>query len=137
MHPDATKLDAESAPLASSKVRLCTLEHLDGRTRAAKRAHELIAAFESDLGGKLSSVDRLAVRRASVLVALAENAAAKELAGETTDIDLLVRINNAARRAVADLNLPKRDKRATGPTLAEHLAMRARERAEASNVEGT
>jgi hypothetical protein len=120
VQPDAGDIGDRSAPLAP-KVRLVCLEDLDGRRTASRRAYELIAAFEADLGGKLTLADRLAVRRAAMLSALAEHEASRQMAGEATDIDQVVRLSNAARRAVADLNLPKRDKRTTGPTLQEYL----------------
>jgi hypothetical protein len=125
-------MDAQSAPLPP-KTRLLCLENLDGRRTASRRAYELIAAFEADLGGKLTLADRLAVRRAAMLSALAEHEASRQMAGEATDTDQLVRLSNAARRAVADLSLPKRDKRTTGSdALKEHLAKRAAERASAA-----
>jgi hypothetical protein len=132
MQPDAAEVAAESVAPALPKQRLHTLESLDGRTRASQRARAIMRSFAADLGGKLSAGELLAVRRAAMLSALAEDATARQLAGETVDLDQLVRISNLARRAVADLNLPKRDQRTTGPTLAEHLAMRAREKASAS-----
>jgi hypothetical protein len=69
----------------------------------------------------------LSIRNAAMLVAILEDQAAKQLAGEATDVDQLVRLSNAARRAVAALNLPKRDKRTTGPTLQEYLDAKPQE----------
>jgi hypothetical protein len=136
VQPGAGDIGDQSAPLAP-KVRLWSLEHLDGRTVASRRAYELIESFQKDLGGKPSAADMLSIRRAAMLCAIAEDAASKQLAGEATDTDQLVRLSNAARRAVADLNLPKRDKRTTGPTLAEHLARRAAERNASAESEAT
>lgn len=67
-----------------------------------------------------------------MLVALEEDAVARQLSGQTTDADQLVRISNLARRAILDLHLPKADER-QGPTLQEHLAKRAAERASAAS----
>lgn len=136
MQPDAADIAAESVTPALQKRRLHTLESLDGRTRASQRARAIMRSFAADLGGKLSAGQLLAVRRAAMLSALAEDATARQLAGEMVDLDLLVRISNLARRAVLDLHLPKVDKRNEGPSLAEHLAMRAREKAASASVEG-
>jgi len=38
-----------------------------------------------------------------MLAALAEDATARQLTGDATDIDQLVRLNNASRRAILDL----------------------------------
>jgi hypothetical protein len=128
---DAAKLDAESMLLTSSKPRLQTLECLDGRTRAAVRARFHMKTFEAALGGKPSPGQKLAIRRAGMLVALEEDAVARQLSGQTTDADQLVRISNLARRAIIDLHLPKADKH-QGLSLADHLRQRAAERASAS-----
>jgi hypothetical protein len=99
---------------------------------ASRRAHELVAAFEADMGDRLTFADKLAVRRAAMLSALAEHEASKQLAGQATDIDQMIRLSNAARRAVNDLRLPARDKRSQGPSLQEHLRKRAEARASAA-----
>jgi hypothetical protein len=127
-------VDSQSLPL-SPKLRLLCLENLDGRRVASRRAHELVAAFEADMGDRLTFADKLAVRRAAMLSALAEHQASKQLAGQATDIDQMIRLSNATRRAVNDLRLPARDKRKpTGSeALKEHLAKRAAERAGAAS----
>jgi hypothetical protein len=129
LQPDASEIDTVSVAPALPKQRLQTLETLDGRTRASQRAHALMRSFAADLGHKLTAAQRLAIRHAAMMVAIAEDAAAKQLSGEAIDLDGLVRIQNLARRCVLDLHLPQPDKRSQGPTLQEHLAMRAREKA--------
>jgi hypothetical protein len=122
MRPDATTISAECAAPALQKQRLHTLESLDGRTRASQGAHAIMRSFEADLGGTLSAGQRSAIRRAAMLSALAEDATARQLAGETVDLDQLVRISNLARRAVLDLHLPEADQRNAAPTLADYAA---------------
>jgi hypothetical protein len=87
----------------SDKTHLRTLDSLDGRTRAAQRARALIQSFEADLGRDPSSADLLAVRQAAMLTAIAEDAAARQLAGDAEDPSTLIPLVNAARRAVMDL----------------------------------
>jgi hypothetical protein len=131
MQVDAAKVDAGSVAPTLPKQRLYTLESLDGRTRASQRAHALMRSFASELGRNLSSAQRLAIRHAAMMVAIAEDAAARQLSGETVDIDQLVRISNLARRAVLDLHLPKADKR-QGPSLADYAAQKFAGEAEQS-----
>jgi hypothetical protein len=76
---------------------------LDGRTRAAQRARTLIQSFEAGLGCDPSPADLLAVRQAAMLTAIAEDAAARQLAGDAGDPSMLLPVVNAARRAVMDL----------------------------------
>jgi hypothetical protein len=118
------EIDPRSSPPTGSKARLCTLESLDGRTRAAQRAHELVKALQADLGGSLSARDLLAVRRAAMLAALAEDATARQLTGDATDIDQLVRLNNASRRAILDLGKNIRGGAPSRQSLSEYLKAR-------------
>jgi hypothetical protein len=103
MQPNAADLTVGAPPKSSGKLRLRTLGHLDGRTRARKRANELIELFTAELGGSPSAGQRFAIERAAMLVAIAEDAASRQLAGEALDLDKIVRVANAARRAVCDL----------------------------------
>jgi hypothetical protein len=99
-----------------------------GSTVAARRAAELAKGFEAELGGSLTASQRLAIERAAALVALAEDAKARRLAGdERISLDDVVRVDGAAARAVKALGI-----KAAGapkpPTLADHLARRVAER---------
>jgi hypothetical protein len=88
------------------------------------------ATFEAALGGPLTEPQRLAVANAAALSAIAEDAQARRLAGDDVSLDDIVRYTSAARRAVRDLGLDNRKREPDpGPTLAEHLARRAAERA--------
>ena len=55
------------------KVRLITTSDLDGRTRASRRARDLTAHFTEQIGGTSSKNQRLAIERAAVMCALAED----------------------------------------------------------------
>ena len=111
------------------KPHLRTLESLDGRTVGARRAHELAQGFQAEFGGTVSATQRFAIERAAALVALAEDAKARRLAGDTAvSLEDIVRTDNAAARAVKALGKPG----AAIPaplTPAEYLARRAAERA--------
>jgi hypothetical protein len=73
----AIAMQPVSARSRARKARLRTLDHLDQRTRAAKRAKALAATYEAALGGRLTDVQREAVRAAAAAVAIAEDAQAR------------------------------------------------------------
>jgi hypothetical protein len=123
------EIPVESPPPPRRKQRLCTIESLDGRTIAARRARELARGFAAELGGSVTASQRLAIERAAALVALAEDARARRLAGDTAvSLEDIVRTDNAAARAVKALGKSGAQIPAP-PTPAECLARRAAERA--------
>jgi hypothetical protein len=130
MSADATAIQSGSSASShavTGKLRLATVRDLDGRTRASRRARELAAGFERDFGGDMSSGRRLAIERAAAMVALAEDAQTRRLAGDqSVSLEDVVRIDNAAARAVKAIGI--KPGKPAGPTLAEHLAKRAAER---------
>lgn len=121
MLENRAEIPAQSPPPARGKQRLCTLESLDGRTVAARRARELATCFETELGGNVTASQRIAVERAAALVAIAEDARARRLAGEP-DVSLedLVRIDNAAARAVKALGIKAAAPKV--PSIREYIA---------------
>jgi hypothetical protein len=129
MLANRAEIPAKSPPLPCGKQRLRTIESLDGRTIAARRARELAQAFQAEFGGTVSATQRFAIERAAALVALAEDAKARRLAGEmAVSLEDIVRTDNAAARAVKALGKPGAAIPAP-PTPAEYLARRAAERA--------
>jgi hypothetical protein len=107
---DSTHLEAENTSEASpktgaSKLRLLTLADLDKRTSAAKRAHELIAAICSDLGGldRLATGERQLTQRAALLGTMAEDIEARWLLGQAVDPTVLCTLANAQRRLFEQL----------------------------------
>jgi hypothetical protein len=117
------------ASARAGKVRLLTLDHLDYRTCASRRARKLADGFEAELGGSVTPTMRLAIERAAALVALSEDAKARRLAGDSAvSLEDIVRTDNAAARAVKALGTP--GSAVPSPlTPAEYLARRAAERA--------
>jgi hypothetical protein len=129
MLQNSVEIPAKKPRHMRSKTRLCTIQALDGRTLAAKRARELADGFEAELGGSVTPTMRLAIERAAALVALSEDAKARRLAGDTgVSLEDIVRTDNAAARAVKALGKPAAAIPAP-PTPAEYLARRAAERA--------
>jgi hypothetical protein len=122
MLANRAEIPAEPAPPPRGKQRLRTIDSLDGRTIAARRARELANGFATELGGTITASHRLAIERAAALVSLAEDAQARRLAGEPgISLEDVVRVDNAAARAVKALGI----KPGPGPKSLEDLASRA------------
>jgi hypothetical protein len=96
----------------------------------SRRRRDLVAIFLDALGGRaaVSELQLVQVRKAAELTTAAEAVRARVLAGDAAmDLELLVKIEGEARRAVRALNLKTAAKR--GPTFAEVVARIAAEEA--------
>ena len=114
---------AEDTPqLPPGKVRLLTLEHLDGRTAAAKRARDVLAAVTSDLGGQdhLTEAERQIARRAAVLSVICESAEAHWLAGGEIDLSAHNGAANTLRRLFEAVGMKRRSRDVT-PDLRDYI----------------
>jgi hypothetical protein len=105
MQPSSTAIAAGSSPDTLVKrrrntVRLLTVGHLDRRTVASRRARVLAAELERDFGGGITKLQRHAIDRAAALSAIAEDLAARRLAGQPVSLDELLRCEAVAKRAV-------------------------------------
>jgi len=117
----------DTAPLGSprkGKNRLKTLDDLDGRTNAARRARQLVADIESDLGGGLTAAQRELVTRSAVLGAYLQSAEVAWLAGEAVDVGAWFSAIDRQRRLLEVLGLERKAKDVTN--LADYLAKRER-----------
>jgi hypothetical protein len=118
---DTAVKGAGSVRMQRRKLRLRTVASLDGRTTAGKRAVQLIKTFEAAIGGDLSAAQRVAVDRAATLVAIAQDAQVRRLAGDlTVSLEDIARLDNSASRAVKALDIAPASRRTL--TLAEYLA---------------
>ena len=97
MHADMV---AGPAAKRSRKVRPLTIEHLDHRTRASKRARALAAELARGFGTGITEVQRRACEQAGMLAALAEDLAARRLGGQPVSFDELLRVEGVAKRAI-------------------------------------
>jgi hypothetical protein len=111
--PVESRNTADLRELSGKRLRLLTLDHIDGRCRAAKRTRELIAALELEAGGAaaLTASEREMVKRAAITGALIEDLEARWIAGETIDPLVLATLGNAMRRMLTAVGL----KRALSP----------------------
>lgn len=121
----AQAMTQQNTTNGGEKVRLLTLDHLDGRTTAARRARALIEELESDMGGadRLSTAERQIVQRAAILGALVEAAEAQALAGHTVSVQELISMIGAQQRLLMSLGLQRRPRDVT-PDLKEYAARR-------------
>src|SRR6266498_51782 len=101
MQPSAVSTDGQNRTIRRYRrpPRHRTAGLLDRRTRQGKRANELFMEFKHSIGGRLTPAQQLACTNAAMLSAYAELLQAKHLAGETQDIEQLVRVTNLAQRA--------------------------------------
>jgi hypothetical protein len=102
---------------------------VDGRTIVARRRRELIVVYTAALGGAaaLSEGQRIDIRKAAELTALAEQARARAMRQGTTDaseISAMVRLESTASRAVRALALPPPNAGPPVQTLADYIASR-------------
>lgn len=91
----------------SRYARLRTLDDLDGRTRAARIARELVTALENELGASLSSAKQELVKRAALLGAMVEDFEANWLEGKTTDLVTYGMLADRQRRILESLGLAR------------------------------
>jgi hypothetical protein len=86
--------------LVASPTTLFTVRHLDGRSLAYRRARAIATELAAGFGAEITGVQRQAVERAAVLCAIAEDLAARRLAGQKIAMDELLRAEAVAQRAV-------------------------------------
>jgi hypothetical protein len=90
----------DTAPVPARKRRLWTAQHVDRRTRGSKRARKLAAELARGFGTGITEVQRRACEQAGMLAALAEDLAARRLAGQPISINELLRAEGVAKRAI-------------------------------------
>jgi hypothetical protein len=125
--PPAKRAGSYPPKPAASKLRgLKTLNQIDGRTFASKRAHQLIRALSLDIspGGDLTESMKQLIQRAAILGALIESSEAQWLAGDAVDLNAYFMAVNSQRRILITLGLDRRTRDVT-PPLAQYLAERS------------
>jgi hypothetical protein len=90
---------AAGRAISRRKARLMTAAHLDRRTRGGKRARNLAAELARGWDG-ITPVQRHAIERAAMWCAIAEDHAARRLAGQLIPLDDVLRAEGVAKRAV-------------------------------------
>jgi hypothetical protein len=103
---------APRKPFARSKVSNGTalVEGIDGRSREARRLHDIIAELIGDLGASPTPTEHLQIRTIAGLVLHVEQLTASQCRGEPVDTEQLTRAANAAARLLNALRRRARPK---------------------------
>jgi len=115
MQPDAPALAARST---TNRSRITNdprhIPGRDGRKTQERRRRDLVAIYIDALGGAdaVTDLQRIGIRKAAELTAAAEMLRARVLSGDATaDLGALVKVENAARRAVRALGVEQKSER--------------------------
>jgi hypothetical protein len=98
---------------------------IDGRSPAARRFRDLIQAFEAEVGGVLTEVERGLIKQAAALTMRAEQLQADIVNGKPVDGDQLIRLTGTAKRILGAISRKAETRKPPAPTLADHIARRA------------
>jgi hypothetical protein len=96
-----------------------------------RRRRELVNSYVQALGGRVSPVQMVEIERCASLLILAEDMRAKAFRGENVSISDLSRLEGTCLRALQRLNLPTPGSAAPTQSLADYLAQRTADAAEA------
>jgi hypothetical protein len=115
---------AKRAPTTRSKLTNRPRKQvISGNSAQGRRLLDLADAFAERLGGwsALSDMAAANVRKTAELTALAEQARRNALRNGCADPDQLIRLENAAARAVKALGIDRKREPAAAPSLSEYL----------------
>ena len=109
------------------RVRLISLDQLDGRTRAVAKTRQLLNELQSDMGGAeyISAAQRQLAQRASVLGALIENIEANWAEGKPIEVLHYLRAVGVQRRVLQTLGLERRARSVNEISPLEYLSKAA------------
>ena len=111
---DRTQLEQGYIPDGGEKVRLLTLDHLDGRTLAVKRVRQVEVGIAADLGGSLSEAQKALVRRNAVLEAILGDVEARWASGESLVLADYLSAIKVQRNVLLTLGIERRPRQVQG-----------------------
>ena len=114
MAEGATQLESENIPEDGAKLRLLTLDNIDGRYSAVKRIKEFETQIETDLGGDITEGQKSIMRRAAVLSALLEDKEARWAEGTPFALNDYCSATNVLRRLLTTLGIERKAKHLRG-----------------------
>jgi hypothetical protein len=96
---------APRKPTARSRITngKVILEGIDGRSRAGRRAYDIMASLAEELGGNLTAEEQLQVRCVAAMTLEVERLTARLVNGEAVDSVKLSRASNALQRSLNSL----------------------------------
>ena len=109
-----TQLESGCRPENGAKVRLLTIDSLDGRTLAVKRIKALETQIKADMGGDLTGMQKSLMRRAAVLSAVLEDQEGHWADGTPLTLNEYCSATNVLRRLLATLGLDRKQKPLSG-----------------------
>jgi len=101
--------DRDGPRTRAGKRRLRTLDELDQRTAAYRRAQQLVSGLESDLGGpeQLSTAQREIAKHAALLGAQLEDLECRWISGEPISLGDYSTLVNTQRRSLVTVGLER------------------------------
>ncbi len=131
MSPDSPALAPPSSkarpPVAASSRSARTngspfLGQVDGRSAAARRHRDLERAYAADLGGPLTTAQRVTIGQAAALTVRAEQMQASIARGDPVDGEEMIRLANTLERLITALGLKGAPAPSEPPNLHDYLA---------------
>jgi hypothetical protein len=115
---------ATACPTSRSKVSNGTrlLQNVDGRSSSARRFRDLVRAYEAEVGGNLTEVERGLIRQAAALTFKAETLQSDLVNGNPVDGDQLIRLTGTAKRILSAIGEKASKRKHDEPSLAAYLA---------------
>src|SRR5207248_2665882 len=104
----AVRRERDICRTRKGKVRLRSLDELDGRTASAVKARDLVRGIEGDLGADLSHATRQLAQRAGILAAILEDYECKWISGQQIEMTEYGSLCNVQRRILATLGLNRK-----------------------------
>ncbi len=123
----ATPSPMPRTPVAASSRSARTngspfLGRVDRRSAAARRHRDLERAFAADLGGQLTTTQRITIGQAAALTVRAELLQAAIARGDPVDGEELIRVANTLERLFTTLGLKGARAPSEQPNLQDYLA---------------
>src|SRR3954453_4619578 len=120
--------DTFANPCATTRSKVSNgtrlLQNVDGRSSSARRFRDLVRAYEAEVGGNLTEVERGLIRQAAALTFKAETLQSDLVNGNPVDGDQLIRLTGTAKRILSAIGEKASKRKAPAPTLADHIAKR-------------
>jgi hypothetical protein len=114
---EANPTQVRAGKRRAGKLRLLALDDLDRRTASYRRACELIASIEGDLGGsdQLSTAEHQIAQRAAMAGVMIEDIEVQWVSGKDVDLMRYATLVNVQRRQFECLGLQRRARDAMAP----------------------
>ena len=114
------------ADMLRLRARFLTLDNLDKRTSAYRRAQSLISEMTADLGGdsEITCAQRLLIGRAAICAVMTEDQEARFLSGAPVAPEVHATLSNSLKRLLETIGISRvpRDVSPSLSQIAQHIA---------------